>query len=232
MQLSFIHIGIAFTSLAITNAIPVTPSDNYRLQARHEGQPSLQLLVVARTDDTTQDVQGIPSNIQGHPSGFPLQEEKKHPLDSSESINQMNQRLHELLPQLDHSNFDEVWYGKSVEVITLGLNLVSQLEKRSTNDLDLNTKILLTNFLIYLESAIDRAPTTLNEDRGNFQRLVEFSRLYGIWNYLKAKRLLFIKFTEARANAPLTFEEMESQLAEAYKNKFKTRNDLELHIAK
>ncbi|KAG6849003.1 hypothetical protein H0H93_012088 [Arthromyces matolae] len=145
--------------------------------------------------------------------------DKKNLLVSSDLV-ATNQMLEGLLARLDDSIILEGrWYENSMRVIASGIDLISQLEKQPSNDLDSNIRILITNFLIYLESAIETVALQISP----------FAKTRML-PYFESKLQIFINFTESRPSARLTFKEMDAKLEEVYKDRFRTPSELRLHI--
>ncbi|KAG6843462.1 hypothetical protein H0H93_000902, partial [Arthromyces matolae] len=194
--------------------------------ARREQRDHLQILFASENDpsqfinpDTPDrqfklDIQEIERNYQ----------DKKNLLVPSDAT-ATNQKLHTLSARLDdYVELDEGWYKNSVHVIASGVDLVSQLEKHPSNNLDLNTRILITNFLIFLESAIERMTWEL---KWHQLEVPPFGPMLG---YLQQKLQIFVKSTESHPKARLTFDEMDAELEKVYRGMFKNRYDCQLQI--
>ncbi|KAG6848562.1 hypothetical protein H0H93_015921 [Arthromyces matolae] len=221
MKIPFIHIFIVFIYLIVATAIPVTPSDTNPLRvARREQQDHLQILFVSK------NVLPIPLGTPGDQFELNIEEIEKSLLVPSDAM-ATNRMLFELRAHLDDdAELDEGWYEYSIQAIASGLDLLSHLKKQASNDLDLNTRTLITNFLIYMECAIETVK------REQVQEILppQATSLKTMLEYLTTKLQIFIQFTESQTKARLTFEEMHSKLQEVYKNRFKSRDDLEDHI--
>ncbi|KAG6814663.1 hypothetical protein H0H93_012685, partial [Arthromyces matolae] len=98
--------------------------------------------------------------------------------------------------------------------------------KQASNDLDLNTRTLITNFLIYMESAI----VTVKREQDQETPPPQTTSLKRMLEYLTTKLQIFIEFTKSQPKAQLTFEEMGSKLQDVYKNKFNSRDELHEQI--
>ncbi|KAG6848561.1 hypothetical protein H0H93_015920 [Arthromyces matolae] len=225
MKIPFIQVFIMFIYFVVASAIPVTPSDSHPL-ARGEQQDHLQILFVSK--DVLPTPSGTPADQFDLDIGKIEREyqDRKNLLVPSDAL-ATNRMLLLLQTHLDDdAELDEGWYKNSIQAIASGLDLVSQLEKHPSNDLDLNTRTLITNFLIYMESAI----VTVKREQDQETPPPQTTSLKTMLEYLTTKLQIFIEFTKSEPKARLTFEEMGSKLQDVYKNKFKSRNELHEQI--